>query len=92
MSKWTRHRFTQPTEDYRPVAFPPPGPWWCTGYGPNGAIIVAYLPSNVRPTRGDLWPEAQDIDSDPSEGPQFSERFPRPEWWKDDDAKPGRQS
>ena len=44
---WKRYRFeTRSTDDYRPLVFDPRYPWWCTGYGDESAVIVAYLPSS----------------------------------------------
>lgn len=80
---WWRHRFRANLDDPRPVTFPPPGPWWRTGYGESYSTVVAYLPTNVAVV--DYWPEASDIDSSPApDGPQFTGRFPRPAWWTDE--------
>ena len=77
---WKRYRFVVPDEDYRPVAFPPPGPYWCSGECIDGPTLVAWLPSDV-----DLlawWPDAIKVDmhAEASE-PQFSDRFAKPDWW-----------
>lgn len=77
---WERHRFKANEEDYRPVKFPPPGPYWCTGFGEDYSVIVAYLPEGEPVT--DWWPEARDIDSEPVDKINFTSRMPRPTWWK----------
>lgn len=76
---WMRHRFKANEDDYRPVKFPPPGPYWCTGYGEGCSVVVAYLPVGVKVK--EWWPEALDIDSEPCAGPEFSDRFRKPIWW-----------
>lgn len=81
--KWVRHRFYTHHEDSRPVKFPPPGPWWCSGSTDdvNGEIqiIVAYLPENYEIKK--YWPEVGEVSfSDP--GPiTFTDRFSKPDWW-----------
>ena len=80
---WLRCRFQANEEDYRPVTFPPPGPYWCSGYGNDHAVIVAYVRSEEQIT--EYWPEATDIDV-MSEGPvSFSDRFPKPDWYEGED-------
>ncbi len=80
---WKRYRFQQPTADYRPVKFPPPGPYWCTGYTSDAAILVAYLPADRN--LADFWPEARAVEElDAPDGPRFTDRFPKPEWWSDE--------
>lgn len=84
---WIWHRFKANPEDYRPVTFPPPGPYWCSGEGggegaddPDYSIVVAYLPKGTPVT--DFWPEATEIDSEPRGEITFTDRFPEPDWWK----------
>ena len=80
--KWIRHRFEQPTEDYRPIVFPPPGPYWCTGEAGDGSyfIIVAYLPRFTKVTQ--YWPEARNIDSEERDKITYTDRFEKPDWFK----------
>lgn len=79
--KWKRHRFTSNAEDYRPVIFPPPGPWWCSGYdSEDNAIIIAYLPFSEKLDR--FWPEAANDDWTAENKITFTDRFPKPEWWE----------
>jgi hypothetical protein len=66
----------------RPVRFPPPGPWWCSGFEAFDAyaIVIAYLRPEDSVT--DWWPEASHIDSEPCDRIIFTDRFPRPDWYK----------
>jgi hypothetical protein len=88
---WMRFRFTQPTEDYRPVKFPPPGPFWCSGsHGDeSGWVLIAYIPIKDGQSENDCvdalheyWPEAFNIDGESRGDITFTDRFPKPEWWK----------
>lgn len=76
---WIRHRFkTTSAGDPRPVTFPLPGPWWCSGYAGDDsyAIVICYLPPDIPVVR--FWPEAYEIDSDAVSEIVFTDRFPRP--------------
>lgn len=81
VSSWTRYRFRANEEDYRPVKFPPPGPYWCSGYGEDYAIVIAWLPSTTDLTY--YWPEATEIVvmRDDAGPPAFTSRFTRPHWY-----------
>jgi hypothetical protein len=77
---WIRYRFTSTHDDYRPVTFPPPGPYWCTGYDPDEhAILVAYLRPNDVVT--DYWPDAIAIEGQPQDSVTYTTRFQRPQWY-----------
>lgn len=78
--KWNRHRFKANADDYRPVKFPTPGPYWCSGSGDGYSIVIAYLPIGVAIT--EFWPEATEIDSEEKDEITYTDRFPRPEWFK----------
>lgn len=86
---FTRYRFKTDPTDYRPVEFPPPGPYWCTGYScnPNDeslstehAIVVAYLPNGE--SLSNWWPDAVGVETEQVEVIHFTDRFPCPDWWK----------
>lgn len=80
---WVRSRFHADADDWRAIAWPPPGPCWCSGYGDGYSVVVAYhrQDDDIRK----WWPEASQVDTDPApEGPLFTPRFPRPEWWHGD--------
>lgn len=80
-----RVRFYSPIADnggdYRPVVFPPPHPYWCTGESDEAFVIVAYADSEDQIR--EYWPEAIDIDSDETDAYLFTDRFPKPEWFAD---------
>jgi hypothetical protein len=79
-STWLRVRFNANQDDYRPVTFPPPGPYWCSGYGSDHSVIVAYVKTVEQVM--EYWPDALNIDVMQRDVPiSFSDRFPRPEWW-----------
>lgn len=83
---WRRYRFHTDARDCRPTKFPPPGPWWRSGFNSNdNPILVAFLP--VDSDLLEFWPEAFLIEYDECDGPTFSGRFPEPEWWKELKAK-----
>jgi hypothetical protein len=75
-----RVRFKTDAEDYRPVTWPLLHPYWCTGHGDGYAIIVAYADNSEQIL--ELWPEAFDLDVTQVEGYVFTDRFPKPDWFK----------
>jgi hypothetical protein len=81
---WVRHRFYSHHADSRPVRYPPPGPWWCSGStdDENGEIqiIVAFLPEGYEIKK--YWPEVGEVSfSEPYGKIVYSDRFAKPEWW-----------
>lgn len=76
-----RARFRANYDDWRPVRFPPPGPCWCTGYAgdESASIVVAFLanPDQIK----EFWPEAANIEWAERDKIDFTDRFPRPDWW-----------
>ena len=78
---WIRARFKAYLEDSRPVKFPPPGPWWESGFGNDYAIVVGYFKTEDQIT--EFWPEAKDIDFTEQDEITFTDRFPKPSWWKE---------
>ena len=83
MSDWCRFRFQANHDDYRPVLWPPLGPYWCIGYGDGYSIVVAFFPMDQRDRLTEFWPEAEDIETEFNAEPVFTERFPKPDWWDD---------
>jgi hypothetical protein len=68
-------------DDYRPITWPIKHPYWCTGYDSFGnPILVAYADDQAEIER--LWPEAEDIDFVEVTEYQFTDRFPKPDWFK----------
>ncbi len=83
--KWARVRFKGNLDDSRPVKFPPPGPYWESGYDDTHSTIVAYFPIGHEDRLKEFWPEAEQIDwLGTYECLEFSERFPKPSWWKEE--------
>lgn len=76
---WFRCRFEVSLEHPRPVEFPPPGPYWVTGYGDGHSTVVAYV--REREQIREHWPEAENISQQRREEIVFTERFSEPEWW-----------
>lgn len=80
-NKYWRVRFYSTEEDPRPIKFPPPGPFWVSGYtGDYKAILIAWLPK--KSDLKEFWPEAEVDEWDDPTPITFSGRFPKPEWWK----------
>ena len=72
-------------QDFRPVKWPPPGPYWCSGYDfCDNAILVVYA-ENLEQLF-EYWPEAEYIDAEEVEEHEFTDRFPKPGWWEGNDA------
>jgi hypothetical protein len=75
-----RVRFEANEDDFRPVTFPPPGPYWCSGYGNDHAIVVAYLENEDQIK--EFWPEARNVSFMQERNEiTFTDRFARPDWW-----------
>ena len=82
---YERHRFKTDLEDYRPVTFPPPGPYWCTGETDDHSVVVAYLPKGEPLLK--WWPDAIEVETVEEEVIFFTDRFPRPTWWAAPDVR-----
>ena len=78
----------QPTEDHRPLTFPPVQGilgWWCTGSSDNGSTLCALV---VEKSEEDAkirinmdWPEAVNWRFvDEKEDTHLNDRFPLSEW------------
>lgn len=81
MSNWIRARFHADADDYRPIKWPPVGPYWYSGYALDGSyiVVIAYV-RNIEQVR-EYWPEADEIRFSEESEIRFTERFPKPEWW-----------
>ena len=80
-----RYRFkTKSVKDYRPLIFNPKYPWWCSGYGKNCAIIIAWLPPEEILT--EYWDDAFDVELEKHPGVVFSDRFPKPQWYEETES------
>jgi len=77
-----RARFEANFLDPRPITFPPPHPWWCTGYAGDASysIVVAYADNEDQIL--EYWPEAANIDIQENQTEYlFNSRFPKPDWF-----------
>lgn len=83
-----RVRFRANAEDFRPVNWPVKHPFWCTGYGGDFeySIVVSYA-DDLDYIR-ENWPEARSIEFEYADEYLFTGRFPKPEWFdENDDSK-----
>lgn len=78
---WLRYRFYTNAPDDRPLVFNPKYPWWVSGYAEDASVIVAYLPQTENLST--YWPEAFDIDIEPVDKIEFTDRFPRPDYFQE---------
>jgi hypothetical protein len=81
MNKWLRCRFHANEADYRPITWPPPGPYWCSGEGDNYSIVIAYVKNIEQVT--EFWPEATHIESEERSEITYTDRFSKPSWYNE---------
>lgn len=67
--------------DYRPLKWPIQYPYWCTGESAYYFVLVAYI-NSIEELKA-LWPEASNIESEEVDKILFSNRFPKPDWYKE---------
>ena len=79
-----RVRFHANAEDFRPVSWPVKHPYWCSGYGDDYAVVISYADSLEYILEN--WPEATNLDSEEHDEYTFTDRFPRPAWFKDTES------
>lgn len=79
-TKWIRCRFHANLDDYRPIKWPPAGPYWCSGISSDCSIVIAYVKqaSQIK----EFWPEAHDEDCESRDEITYTNRFPKPDWWE----------
>ncbi|MNN15313.1 hypothetical protein D3C81_1284150 [compost metagenome] len=77
-----RARFHANADDYRSVNWPVKYPYWCSGYGEDYSIVVAFAENEEEILLN--WPEATHIDIEEVDGVTFSGRFPKPDWYEED--------
>lgn len=80
----------QPTEDYRPLRYPPHNPvmgWWCSGCDENDiatlcAVVLADDEDEARANIIAEWPEAERwrFCEEKPDGWVLSDRFPVKDW------------
>jgi len=75
-----RVRFATTSDDWRPVKWPPPAPFWNSGGGQGYLWVVAYVKTFDQIK--EFWPEAEDISIMQTDvAIEFSDRFEKPDWW-----------
>jgi len=79
--KWIRARFNANYDDSRPVKWPPPGPFWESGFAADESysVVVAYVKEESQ--IAEFWPEANKITTEENVALVFTDRFPEPDWW-----------
>lgn len=87
-----RARFRVNPDDPRPVKWPIKHPYWVTGYAGDMsyAVIVAYADDEKEIRRN--WPDAKQIDADPATEYVFTDRFAKPDWFKEPKRPAQRRS
>lgn len=78
-----RARFRACIEDYRPTKWPYKHPYWCTGHGDEYSIVIAYA-DDIDMIK-EYWPEASAIEITNETEYEFSDRFPKPTWFNEND-------
>ena len=77
-----RVRFKANLDDSRPINWPVKHPFWETGFTDEHAIVVSYADDESYILKN--WPEAEELDVEEVDGYLFTDRFPKPEWFKED--------
>lgn len=84
-----RYRFkTRSVEDFRPLVDMAPiqMPWWCSGsgmrHGEPFCTIICYLPDHEDLFK--YWDDAFDIEKEYPDKIIYTDRFPKPEWIKEE--------
>ena len=77
-----RVRFQANADDYRPVNWPVKHPYWCSGYaGDDSYSTVISYADDIEYIYAN-WSEAKELQVEQVSGYHFTDRFPRPEWFK----------
>lgn len=77
-----RARFFVKSDDYRPVNWPIDHPYWLSAQGEDFFILVAYAEDLEEIWIN--WPDSYNVESEEVAGYVFTERFPCPDWFKND--------
>jgi len=81
-----RIRFQVNPDDPRPVNWPIKHPYWITGYAGDDSYATVVSYADDQQYILDNWPDATNLEIQEVEGYQFSDRFPKPEWFQSEDA------
>lgn len=84
MTKLYRARFHANESDFRSINWPVKYPYWCSGYGENYSIVIAYVESEEEILTN--WPEANNIDLEEVDKIVFTSRFKKPDWFNIDSS------
>jgi len=78
-----RVRFKAYGDDHRPFNWPVKHPYWCSGYLGDSfySIVISYADDIDYILKN--WPEAIDLEVEEVNGYEFTDRFPKPRWFKD---------
>ena len=78
-----RIRFKANADDFRPINWPVKHPYWCTGYAGDDShsIVVSYADDIEYIMKN--WPEARNLQIQEVEHYTFTDRFPKPKWFKE---------
>lgn len=85
--KWNRFKFEIAGSDPRPMVFPPPGPYWITGYAERGISVLAYIPVDEFLKDPKYWPDATFIKSELNVELEYTKALPKPDWFKDETSE-----
>jgi hypothetical protein len=79
-----RVRFQANFGDPRPIHWPIKHPYWVSGWAgdESSATIISYAEDDQYIFTN--WPEAENLDIQEVEGYIFTDRFPKPSWFKDE--------
>ena len=80
-----RVRFHTVAEDYRPVKWPVKHPYWKTGEDADGRSVIVTYADNEHYVLSN-WPEAEGMEAEHASSYNFTDRFPRPEWFAEGPA------
>lgn len=79
-----RARFHANENDFRSINWPVKYPYWCSGYGDDYSVVVAYVESEEEIITN--WPEANNIDVEEVDKIIFTSRFKKPDWFNIDSS------
>jgi hypothetical protein len=77
---WFRVRFLTSSQDWRPVTWPPPGPYWYLGTTENHRTCLISYTRSMRELY-EAWPEAENVVYSPESKIIFTHQYPEPIWW-----------
>jgi hypothetical protein len=75
-----RVRFHANADDYRPINWPVKHPYWCSGSGEGYSIVISYADDVDYIMKN--WPEATNLDIEERSEYTFTDRFPKPDWFR----------